>query len=736
MAASDTDPTAPAVLAAPPDPDAPQIPWAEVKAVHGLLVIRWLKLDPSPRRLERFRCPWCAHPDGLAPFATGGVHCYACKCTQTNVDLVRTVRRVKTLDAVVAIAKHFECGDYTSKRAHRRRRANKALDDLAGRPSRVRLHATPLPVTAPAPVQAREPKRLIPRAARRRPPGASTPEEPTAPAAAVADAPQVDIPAATASAERQAHAVVAAPLSPPTAPTSAPIEVPARPSPMASRAARGQPGRLALPPSTVQPIDATPSRTRDTGRAMFGSDDRLGRYLDEVVYPALAARLDVAFPEFRFVMKRGRWVATDRAYTKQHWDARPDAVDCDPRKPWGFIVAGRGFHRWIDYVAGGRSLRGRAFVDAARRLCDLASVAFPERQRTREEDEAARRADRRRAILETVYDAAERLLWSDAGAHARAYLTDVRGFTEAHLRQLHLGFYDSVEAMRERLVRGGYDAAEAKQVGALWPQLAGYIVVPWRDHLGRAATISTRWPGTPPDGQPKALTLPGEGTKASPLFLDRARECGLDELVLVEGPFDAARLQVLGESHVIASTGAQLGHAQVATLARVRVRSVTIVPDPGEPGLKGAMGSVNELLAAGIKVYVTPRPPDDLDPDAFVRRDGLAGWTAHLARAVPGALFVAARLTGRITPKDTAPVRRAAVDRVMEYLVTLPGPAVALDRDDILRMLAKRTGYTAEALTQLAERAAARYAGQEAAREAARAAAAGRAPDRTPTSTS
>jgi hypothetical protein len=56
--------------------------------------------------------------------------------------------------------------------------------------------------------------------------------------------------------------------------------------------------------------------------------------------------------------------------------------------------------------------------------------------------------------------------------------------------------------------------------------MTGYAVFPWADASGQPMTHYGRWPAkTVPDDEAdkKTLALPGEGTKASPLYFDRAR---------------------------------------------------------------------------------------------------------------------------------------------------------------------------------------------------------------------
>jgi DNA primase len=106
-----------------------------------------------------------------------------------------------------------------------------------------------------------------------------------------------------------------------------------------------------------------------------------------------------------------------------------------------------------------------------------------------------------------------------------------------------------------------------------------------------------RWPArTPAEGKPKTLALPGEGTKASLLYFDRARRAGLKELVLVEGLIDAALLQAKGDAGVVACMGSQFSASQLETLDHYGVRSITICLDPDGAGEKGTLACIKGLM--------------------------------------------------------------------------------------------------------------------------------------------
>jgi DNA primase len=172
--------------------------------------------------------------------------------------------------------------------------------------------------------------------------------------------------------------------------------------------------------------------------------------------------------------------------------------------------------------------------------------------------------------------------------------------------------------------------------GILFPPMTGYAVFPWADASGQPMTFYGRWPAkTVPDDKAdkKTQALPGEGTKASPLYIDRDRRAGLKDLVLVEGLIDAALLQAKGEAGVIACMGSQFSALQLETLDHYGVRSVTICLDPDGAGEKGTLACIKGLYGKGINTFVAPVLPESKDPDEYVLAYGLEAWRKHIGLA-------------------------------------------------------------------------------------------------------
>jgi DNA primase len=165
---------------------------------------------------------------------------------------------------------------------------------------------------------------------------------------------------------------------------------------------------------------------------------------------------------------------------------------------------------------------------------------------------------------------------------------------------------------------------------------------------------------------------------------------------LVEGVLDAALLQSLGDTRVIACVSAQLSQLQVQTLVRHKIRTVTICLDPDQGGERGVVSCIKSLKAVGIRAYVAPTLPDGLDPDEFVIRDGLDAWHAHIDGAQPAVLWQVNRALQQYD-LTTASGIDAALEEVRQLVRFC---ADGRERYEVWQLVATRTGYPVGVLQQ------------------------------------
>jgi len=427
---------------------------------------------------------------------------------------------------------------------------------------------------------------------------------------------------------------------------------------------------------TTRSLRGAPART-SAARTVVATSLDLGRLLDERIYPALFERLDTAFPEFGWERRGAHWVATiwPAGFPCEANDPRPERLFVYADRPWWIKVHGHAGARFLDYVNAGTKPTGPDFARAVRRLAELAGVTVPEAVLSPEQQRAVAGQECRRDVLEATIAAAQAALHAPGGSVALEYLRMVRGLTDGEIENLELGYFTSSVAVRDAVRAAGCDVDCPEAASVLWKGMDGYVVIPWRDATGRSLTLYGRWPAKEaPEGKPKTMALPGEGTKGSPLYFDRAREARHDDLVAVEGVFDAALLQVRGDTRAVAYVAAQFSGLQIETLVRHRVKRVFLCGDPDGGGDRGTLANVDNLSRAGIKAYVVPRLLDGLDPDEFVAREGIEGWRSLVDHAVHAFRFKAEQILADRKPRSgwTDAMRDGAVDAALAWESTLP----------------------------------------------------------------
>ena len=103
--------------------------------------------------------------------------------------------------------------------------------------------------------------------------------------------------------------------------------------------------------------------------------------------------------------------------------------------------------------------------------------------------------------------------------------------------------------------------------------MKGRIAVPIHDETGALVAYIGRWPGDPPEEEPK-YKLPAGFHKAQVVFnLHRAQASGSNELILVEGIFDCLKVWQAGFPQVVALMGSSLSRKQEELILKVVSKS-------------------------------------------------------------------------------------------------------------------------------------------------------------------
>jgi DNA primase len=156
--------------------------------------------------------------------------------------------------------------------------------------------------------------------------------------------------------------------------------------------------------------------------------------------------------------------------------------------------------------------------------------------------------------------------------------------------------------------------------------MAGRIVIPIHNREGRLVAYAGRWPGEPPDGQPK-YRLPKGFRKSLELFNQhRAKQADpARPLVVVEGFFGCMRVWQAGHRRVVSTMGSMVSRTQEELIVQAAGSDgrVILMFDEDAAGRKGR-ADARERLSRQVQVEVVRFEAEGTQPDDLLPENLLA----------------------------------------------------------------------------------------------------------------
>ena len=358
-----------------------------------------------------------------------------------------------------------------------------------------------------------------------------------------------------------------------------------------------------------------------------------------------------------------------------------------------------------------------SFPEAVEQLADRAHMAMPEMER--DEDYERRRTQRER-LLNANREAAKfyhETLFTPAGEASLAYLRR-RGLTDGVIRKFGLGASpDSWTALSDRLLEKGWKLEELALAGLTvrkkgddgseryFDMFRNRAMFPIINTHGNVIAFGGR---TLEKREPKYLN-----TADTPVFNKRQgvyaanllrQQRHLERVILVEGYMDVVSLTQFGVEGVCATLGTALTNEQARLLHRFAPQ-VYLGYDGDAAGQHAILRGLDILEQEGVPARVLDFP-DGLDPDEFIRRDGIEGF--RRLPAISPAAYRLRRLKDRFdlsTQEGKLSYARAAAE-----IITAVDP---VEREIHLKDLSLATGFERETLLEQMKLTAARQpAGQ------------------------
>ncbi|NLO86609.1 MAG: DNA primase [Clostridiales bacterium] len=340
-----------------------------------------------------------------------------------------------------------------------------------------------------------------------------------------------------------------------------------------------------------------------------------------------------------------------------------------------------------------------SFQEAVGFLADQVHLPLPQMQN----DPAY---EQRRSLKERIYlanKAAARLyhqhLWQPDSVHILRYLQD-RGLSDAVIRRFGIGAAPNGANIGKALMNEGFTEEELVQSGIMlrregrvFDMFRNRAIFPIIDAYGNVLGFGGRAMG---DAMPKYLN-----TSDTPAFNKRytvfaanllRKSRGLKRVILVEGYMDVVALSQFGVEGVAATLGTALTPNQARLISRY-APEVHIAYDGDKAGQKAILRGLEVLEEENVPVRVLDFP-GGLDPDEFIRKEGLEAF--HAIKPISGVLY---RMLRQKEQHDMS-TEEGRTEFAKACAVFLKSVKEPVDLENHLKRLSLETGFTREVLLQ------------------------------------
>lgn len=247
---------------------------------------------------------------------------------------------------------------------------------------------------------------------------------------------------------------------------------------------------------------------------------------------------------------------------------------------------------------------------------------------------------------------AEQLHQTDEGRTVGLSYFEERGFDRPTIDQFQLGyspeswtaFTDAAlkqQFKKEFLLQTGLTVQKEDDPNRVYDRFRGRVIFPIHDTAGRVAGFGGRVLRSDAKAA-KYVNSPESAVYNKSALLyglyfarQTLRETG--ECILVEGYADVISLHQAGVKNAVASSGTSLTQQQIAQIARY-ARTIVMIYDADEAGIKAALRGIDLVLEAGLAVRAVQLPSythnnqtKAHDPDSYVRAVGGAAFRKYLA---------------------------------------------------------------------------------------------------------
>lgn len=351
------------------------------------------------------------------------------------------------------------------------------------------------------------------------------------------------------------------------------------------------------------------------------------------------------------------------------------------------------------------------FSEAVRHLAEQVHMPLPQMEN---DENYQRRRSQRERLLAANREAARffhETLFKPEGAECLAYLRN-RGLSDSVIRKFGLGASPNEwDACTRYLTEKGFTVDELQLCGLtvvkeaepatddspakprrVFDMFRNRPMFPIIDQFGNVLAFG----GRSLDGKPPKYL----NTSDTPVFNKRKgvfaanllkKERHLDRVILVEGYMDVVSLTQFGVTGVCATLGTALTNEQAQLLHRFAPK-VYLGYDGDSAGQHAILRGLDILAAENVPARVLDFP-DGLDPDEFIRRDGLEGF-----KKLPAISAEEYRMR-RLKEEFDLSTQEGRLDYAKACSKILKG-LEPVEQEALLQQLTVQTGFPRETLLQ------------------------------------
>ena len=364
-------------------------------------------------------------------------------------------------------------------------------------------------------------------------------------------------------------------------------------------------------------------------------------FRNNVLLPAMFERIDRLFPEMGFIRKGEKWLSSKGMGGRETRTNRPDktVVTNTPQRGVCILEQGGESMGIINYYMEQNNIHN--YWDAVQQICSIIGIECPKGG-----DNAEYTAWReKQTALERLMREMQRALFTPDGETTLKYLREHRGYTDAEIGEMGMGYCSKASADKFRTLLANVGTNVQYNVGNTHtlaiPYLSGTEI---RGIVFRAVddAIAPKY---------TEAFISKKDTKAYHLWgLTGKRLTGRGkndrDIIVVEGEIDALRATVKGVPNVVAATGTNLPAEALKEAKDMGVERIILLLDyDGEDKIAGREKNIQKAIgtirAIGITPLVAEFPHDGakVDADLYLKTHTGAELTELAYSATDGVVW-------------------------------------------------------------------------------------------------